>query len=663
MEQAEPAVAELPSDGSEDEVMQDVDLASVPSSWVALDGIAAGEPGINMEDGTNVDATRLTGCFVGKEVHNRTAQEAHRRSFHILGQARDRDSVLVVVVRLRNDTLSAFHVGFVYNLLSSIVARQGFNDEREVLRLREKLATHAYVAEPELRVQVHSYGQRLPLKKVTLHAAHISFHLPSHACIALRLCCSHVDCCCALRPFFFAQELMRLKRMDFLSRRQGFAWTGTAAELTAAYEASQPAAERARRAAAHRAERHSRNVRARPNGEQGADRGIARNLHPIFAHEEEAHDRAAYDDMANLGDKKPRARWGGHPATPADAMAARCMCTYCGALLYRAEAVAAPTIGVYGTVWCGGTLCCSFAAVQTERVKRDPAMEELWADEASARTLVAHARQLNNAMALASNYSERLPTMPGSSSWRPAVSIEGRLHHRIGPLLPSVNANGESSTPAFAQVYVHDPATPNDPSALRLEGQAFRALGAAERLRVRTVLATLHRILTACNRYVQDVMTAGEIFLSLGDAVPNVVFAIGNEVCTAKMVPYSLPIPYYRLCCTRHRMPMQGRTRQTVSGVLSTRSKSTTTRRRIGPMCSCACATVHFLRPTRSTGRTIPCTLCCSFHAVTMDGCQVYIDSPVLSAKGMEVSRNATRLQSSARPFSLLRQHSRRQIL
>ena len=318
-------------------------------------------------------------------------------------------------------------------------------------------------------------------------------------------------------PTLRAQEIARLKMRHWLSARQGRLWAGTDDQLHRAYYSETQAVLR-------------RNVRARGD----AQGGRARNADAIFAFSSDAFRSAAYIDAGKLGDKKPRRAWSGHPATPADSPAAQCMCTYCGALLFPAEAAEAPTVGPYATVWCGGQLCCCNGAVTLERVEREPAMEELWADATSARTLIANARQLNNAMALASSYAAA-PDVPGSSSWRPAVSIEGKLHHRMGVLLHTPSAR--SPNPAFAQLYVHDPATPRDPTALRLEGQRFEARSRPEQARIREVLATLHRILTESNPYVQDVRTAGEIFHELGDRVSNATFAIGNEVCTAHVQP------------------------------------------------------------------------------------------------------------------------------
>jgi hypothetical protein len=323
-------------------------------------------------------------------------------------------------------------------------------------------------------------------------------------------------CALALLLSSRAQEIARLRKRHWLSARQGRLWSGSDNELQQAYQSASHAT--------------TRRVRARGD----AQGGRARNADAIFVYSSDAFRSAACIDGGNLGDKKPRRAWSGHPATPADSPAATSMCTYCGALLYPAEAAEAPTIGPYATVWCGGQLCCCNGAVTLERVEREPAMEELWADATKKKTLIANARQLNNAMALASSYAAA-PDVPGSSSWRPAVSIEGKLHHRMGVLLHTPSAR--SPNPAFAQLYVHDPATPRDPTALRLEGQRFEARSRPEQARIREVLATLHRILTESNPYVQDVRTAGEIFHELGDRVSNATFAIGNEVCTAHVQP------------------------------------------------------------------------------------------------------------------------------
>jgi len=348
----------------------------------------------------------------------------------------------------------------------------------------------------------------------SLHDTMLCAHTQAHAHMPL----ASIECLHAARAPAFAsltgvpanprQEHARLRRRDWLSSRAGQLWVGTDAAAHAEYAA-----------AAHtQVERQRRNVRARAD----APGGRARNADAMFALSRHAFEGAAYVDVGDLGDSKPRGAWSGNPATPASACAARCMCTYCGALLYPNEAEPAPTIGPFATVWCGGTLCCCKGAVVLEPVERAPAMEALWASH--GRVLAAHARQLNNAMALASHYAERTLPLPGTSSWRPSVSIDGRLHHQISTLLPS-----SGHTPRYAQLYVHDPAVPHDVCALRIAGQKFK-VGASELARIREVLAALHDILMQCNDYVQDVVTAGEIFLQLGDNTPTVTFAIGNFV-------------------------------------------------------------------------------------------------------------------------------------
>ena len=78
-------------------------------------------------------------------------------------------------------------------------------------------------------------------------------------------------------------------------------------------------------------------------------------------------------------------------------------------------------------------------------------------DDADGRLLRKHSRQFNNALALASEMYDEVQ----QDGWAPSIVIEGRLYHQVGPLQAE-----DGARPAFAQLYVHDPAAADD-EALR----------------------------------------------------------------------------------------------------------------------------------------------------------------------------------------------------
>ena len=90
-------------------------------------------------------------------------------------------------------------------------------------------------------------------------------------------------------------------------------------------------------------------------------------------------------------------------------------------------------------------LCCARGKVDLPPVARDETIELLWEDATSRKMMTKHARQLNNALALASSPAKKA-AVPGSD-WNPSVVIQGKLHHYIGPLNA---ADGERHTAAGA---------------------------------------------------------------------------------------------------------------------------------------------------------------------------------------------------------------------
>jgi len=90
--------------------------------------------------------------------------------------------------------------------------------------------------------------------------------------------------------------------------------------------------------------------------------------------------------------------------------------------------------------------------------------------------------------------------------------LAGKLYHSIGPLQAE-----DDASPGFAQLYVHDPAAENDEAVKRyghmyMDGKASKP----EKARVLKLLTELQSTMRQCNTYVQDFVTAGEIF-SEGD--------------------------------------------------------------------------------------------------------------------------------------------------
>ena len=104
---------------------------------------------------------------------------------------------------------------------------------------------------------------------------------------------------------------------------------------------------------------------------------------------------------------------------------------------------------------------------------------------------------------------------PGPSTWVPAVTIQGKIYHRLGPLAPP-----DGETKQFAQLYVHDPADTEATTEFdaRLAGFRFsKGTSGAERSRVAQVLRWLQEAMHADNAYVRDFIMAAELFAS-GDA-------------------------------------------------------------------------------------------------------------------------------------------------
>ena len=153
----------------EEDVMEEESLADVASTTMQAHHVAAGPAGVVVADGSVVNTTRLTGAFVGKEFSTPAqdqAQSAGQRWRVIVGRTRDEDNVSVAVVQDRHGVYSAHTTLFVHGCLSSLFAKQAYDDELRILDLRERLSSHSYApAEPNLdRLVLRNYT--LPLKRV-----------------------------------------------------------------------------------------------------------------------------------------------------------------------------------------------------------------------------------------------------------------------------------------------------------------------------------------------------------------------------------------------------------------------------------------------------------------------------------------------------------------
>lgn len=305
-------------------------------------------------------------------------------------------------------------------------------------------------------------------------------------------------------------ELRRLLKLVWYSERVGRLWDGPWDQVEAAYRAAR---DRLRARAPQRQQQrqqlslHERAAAAR-SGIQGRQRAsrAARNAHAMLAYDVDALADAAYVDLGRMG-----------ACASCDLAISECtcddhcqwrMCTHCGALLFKGEAKQARVFGSFNTCWHGGDLCCSGGKVRLPPIRRVPAIEALWNDARLSKTLVKFARQLNNALTLASAVV-KTPKMPGCSHFQPSVVIQGKLHHKVGALMTS-----DDAAPQYAQLYVHDPAA-SETTTLDLRFARLHVTAStsqAEVQRLKDLLTRAEAALRSCNPYVRDFVTAGEIF-------------------------------------------------------------------------------------------------------------------------------------------------------
>jgi len=250
-------------------------------------------------------------------------------------------------------------------------------------------------------------------------------------------------------------ELRTLSMRVWLSQLLGGRWRGTVAQVRAACNRETRRRRRPdddgdrrvrqRRGSTVQQHRH----RAGEANRRGRARAIppaynaARNAAELCAHDEHAHEHAEAVDVGRLGacalcgDTEPC-------EDPEDASHKlnryMYMCTFCGALLFPGEATRGKARGrkvLDQVAWC----------YLLQQGRRRPAAHRArregrgaLADPQSAKLLKSHGRKLNNGLALASAKVKEPANLPGESSWRPSVVIQGKLYHRVGPLAVSEGA-------------------------------------------------------------------------------------------------------------------------------------------------------------------------------------------------------------------------------
>jgi len=265
------------------------------------------------------------------------------------------------------------------------------------------------------------------------------------------------------------RELYQLEKFVWLSTRLGQPWHGAVDQLDTAFHSARDAFRRERR-----------------QQQAACVECVGRNAADLFAWNSSAHEKATPVSIGKMGECVCGATGCGCET--------RYMCTHCGALLFPKEAKRAKAVGKYGTKWQGGKFCCSGGQVDLPPIQRDEAVDAVW--ERNPELLAKHSRRLNNALSIASAPVNIL--RPPDGGWAPSVVIQGKLHHKVGPL-----GVGEHETPRFAQLYVYDPAAEGD----RIVDQRYAALrmdpetSSAEKARLKAALRDLESALKDCSSY------------------------------------------------------------------------------------------------------------------------------------------------------------------
>ena len=176
-------------------------------------------------------------------------------------------------------------------------------------------------------------------------------------------------------------------------------------------------------------------------------------------------------------------------------------CRHCGALKFPRETPSS---------------CCSDGKVPLKPFPKSTAnIQKLWlGDDPKSCLFRENSRTINNAVCLTS-----LKTTERRIGYTPSVIFQGRVHHRVGALLPE---SGEQ--PRFAQLYVFDPTLE---SSARFENMVLpTSLSSNQKDLLKEVLLTVQSDLHQKNPFVKDFLQIMEI--------PEDEIANGQIVISAK---------------------------------------------------------------------------------------------------------------------------------
>ena len=176
-------------------------------------------------------------------------------------------------------------------------------------------------------------------------------------------------------------------------------------------------------------------------------------------------------------------------------------CNYCGALKFPRET---------------SSSCCLAGKVPLEPFPRPTSkILDLWVgDDQKSSLFRKNSRSINNAVCLSS-----LKTTERRIGWTPSVIFQGRVHHRVGSLLPEAGEH-----PKFAQLYVFDQSLE---SHSRYENMVLdSSLSVNQKELLKEALITVQNDLHQSNPFIKDFLQIMEL--------PEEDVANGKLVISAK---------------------------------------------------------------------------------------------------------------------------------
>ena len=131
---------------------------------------------------------------------------------------------------------------------------------------------------------------------------------------------------------------------------------------------------------------------------------------------------------------------------------------------------------------------------------------DLWEEDSlRGRVLRKYARQINSAFAMASFGAKELER----DGYNPSYIIQGTTYMIIGSLYPS-----ENTTPAYAQIYLYDPANDDEQTRVDIRMNNLRlpsSMSQSERDSLKALIEYFDEHLPICNNLVKDFIMCKEI--------------------------------------------------------------------------------------------------------------------------------------------------------